>query len=143
MRSPAGTFRMHSEHGGVVESFPAAALGGAAPTVVQRAALREFAKLSDTEIASVANELEGLRAVVERIWCSDTAEPGLIGSWLRSRNRGLSYRRPLEALREGRADDVMFVADCFVALSPPVPPLPHDRADTPLHQSEANHDGSH
>ncbi len=30
---------------------------------------------------------------------SDTVDPQTIGLWLRSRNRGLGYERPLEALR--------------------------------------------
>lgn len=64
---------------------------------------------------------EDLRAVVERLLRGQSLDPILIGAWLRSRNRGLGYRRPLEAIRAGAFEEVMDAAESFIALSPAAP----------------------
>lgn len=137
-RTPSGAFRMQSQSGDVA-FLPTAAIGAKAPSDVQRAALRAFTTLTNTEIASVGVGFEGLRAVVERICRSEAVEPERIGFWLRSRNRGLvGFRRPLEALRDGRTAEVMVLAECFVALTPPPAPssLLRRRADIPQTKME-------
>jgi hypothetical protein len=60
---------------------------------------------------------EDLRAVTERLLRDGALDPILIGAWLRSRNRGLGYRRPLEAIRAGAFEKVSDAAEHFIALS--------------------------
>lgn len=116
-RMEDGKIRMRNRNGEVVY-LPLAAISADAPIEIQRTALRDFAGLTAEEIGSVGGEFESLRAVVERIWQSHSFDTDLIGAWLRSRNRGLAYERPLDSLRDGRLKDVMFCAECFIALSP-------------------------
>jgi len=121
----------------------AEAIGPEVPRPMQIEVLHEVVGLSLREIAFAASVTEqsvrnwkkqgkpnksaaydDLRAVVERIYLACPAEPKLIGAWLRSRNRGLSYKRPLEMLQAGEFEMVMDVAESFIALSPPADPGP-------------------
>jgi hypothetical protein len=63
---------------------------------------------------------DDLRVVVERLLSERMIEPGLVAGWLRSRNAGLGYERPLDALREGDFGRVMHLVECFVAGSVPI-----------------------
>jgi len=63
---------------------------------------------------------DDLRAIAERLLRAEAVDPKLIGAWFRSRNRGLDYTRPLEAIRAGEFARVRDVAESFIALSPPV-----------------------
>ncbi|HEX3239058.1 MAG TPA: hypothetical protein VHR18_02850 [Solirubrobacterales bacterium] len=60
---------------------------------------------------------EDLRAVTERLLRGGSLDPILVGAWFRSRNRGLGYRRPLEAIRAGAFEKVSHAAESFLALS--------------------------
>jgi hypothetical protein len=122
------------------------ALGPEAPRPLQLAVLQNVIGLRVREIAFAASVSEqsirnwkrtdshdrpqgydDLRAVAERILRAAAVDPKLIGAWFRSRNRGLGYTRPLEALRAGDFPRVMDVAESFIALSPPVgAPSPHE-----------------
>lgn len=64
---------------------------------------------------------EDLRAVAERLLRSVSLDPILIGAWFRSRNRGLGYRRPLEAIRVGAFEKVNDAAESFIAVSAAAP----------------------
>lgn len=116
-----------------------AALGPEAPRPLQIAALQDVIGLKVREIAYAASVSEqsirnwkrsdshdrpsgydDLRAVAERILSARPVDPRLIGAWFRSRNRGLGYTRPLEAIRAGEFARVMDVAEDFIGLSPPV-----------------------
>jgi len=115
------------------------ALGPASPRSVQLKAMIDVLGLKVREIAYASNvseqtvrnwrksnggehpsNFDDLRALAEILVRADSLSPGLIGSWFRSRNRGLGYSRPLEAVRDGGFDQVMGVAQSFGALSPPV-----------------------
>jgi hypothetical protein len=115
------------------------ALGPEAPRPLQLTVLQNVIGLRVREIAFAASVSEqsirnwkrldsddrpqgydDLRTVAERILRASAVDPKLIGSWFRSRNRGLGYTRPLEAIRAGDFARVMDVAESFIALSPPV-----------------------
>jgi DNA-binding transcriptional regulator YiaG len=118
---------------------PHDALAPETPRPVQIAALQGVIGLRVREIAFAASVSEqtirnwkkadshdrpsgydDLRAIAERLLRADVVDPMLIGAWFRSRNRGLGYTRPLEAIRAGEFARVMDVAESFIALSPPV-----------------------
>jgi hypothetical protein len=123
-----------------------AALGPEVPRPVQLAILQKVIGLRVREIAFASSVSEqsirnwkrtdshdrpqgydDLRTIAERILRAAAVDPKLIGAWFRSRNRGLGYTRPLEALRAGDFARVMDVAESFIALSPPVgAPSPHE-----------------
>jgi DNA-binding transcriptional regulator YiaG len=121
------------------EFDPVAALGPEAPRPIQIAALQEIIGLKVREIAYASGVSEqtirnwkrsdshdrpsgydDLRAVAERVLRAHPVNSKVIGAWFRSRNRGLGYTRPLEAIRAGEFAKVMDVAESFIALSPPV-----------------------
>ncbi len=111
--------------------------------------LRDVVGLKDREIAFVARTsvatirrwrqhgeaqcpptYDDLRVVVERLLSESTMEPRLISAWLRSRNVGLGYDRPLSALQqEGNFERVMSVVESLVAgalpIEAPRPALAH------------------
>lgn len=136
-RTSKGRLTIKGEQGPELE--PLEALGPESPRPLQIAVLQEVVGLRVREIAyasSVSEQTvrnwkkadthdrpdgyEDLRAVVERILLADSVEPRLAGAWFRSRNRGLGYSRPLEAIRAGDFARVMDVAESFVALAPPL-----------------------
>jgi len=137
VRTSDGKFTIKGEAS--LEFDQLAALGPEAPRPLQLAVLQGVIGLRIREIAFAASVSEqsirnwkrtdshdrpsgydDLRAVAERILLAATVDPKLIGAWFRSRNRGLGYTRPLEAIRAGEFARVMDVAESFIALSPPV-----------------------
>ena len=83
---------------------------------------RETARLwRRTDNGDRPDGYEDLRAVAERLLRGRSLNPILIGAWFRSRNRGLGYRRPLEAIRAGAFEEVIEVAESFIALSAAAP----------------------
>lgn len=119
------------------ELDPMEAIRPDAPRPLQLAVLRRYIGLKVREIAFVASVTEqsvgnwkkfhtpgrppaydDLRAVVERMMQTST-DPILIGSWLRSRNDGLDYQRPLDLLKAGEFEQVMAATEDFLAISSP------------------------
>jgi hypothetical protein len=110
-----------------------------ASTRSQLRVMRGVVGLKDREVADVAGKslatirrwrregesertdtYDDLRVVVERLLAEQTIQPKLIAGWLRSRNAGLGYDRPLDALREGDFARVMHVVECFIAGAVPI-----------------------
>jgi hypothetical protein len=87
-------------------------------TGVSREAVRLW-KASDN--GERPEKYEDLRSVAERLLRDVSLDPVLIGAWFRSRNRGLGYRRPLEAIRAGSFEKVMDAAESFIAASAAAP----------------------
>lgn len=73
-----------------------------------------------SNVSEHPSNFDDLKTVAEYLVGSDSLSPALIGSWFRSRNRGLGYARPLEAIRDDGFGQVMGVAQSLAALSPPV-----------------------
>lgn len=63
---------------------------------------------------------DDLRVIIERLLAERMIEPALIAGWVRSRNAGLSYERPLDALARGEFSRVMHVVECLIAGSVPL-----------------------
>jgi len=144
-----GTIRVKEagSDGNEVSFDASSGIGPDSPRPVQIAVLQDIVGLKLREIAFAAavsrqtvlnwkkadsherpSRYDDLRAVTERLLDADVLEPGLIGAWFRSRNRGLGYARPLEGIRAGAFDQVIEVAESLIGGSPPAPAFsPRDR----------------
>jgi len=90
---------------------------------VSRATLGRWRKEGDAERPAV---LDNLRAVVVLLIGTGAKRPRSVGGWLRSRNNGLDWSRPLEVLRGGDQNFplVMAAAEAACGGRLPVPKIP-------------------
>lgn len=152
-RTSAGNFALRGSEE-EIELDPVSALGPESPRPLQITVLQKLIGLRLAEIAYASRVSEQtvrnwkrinsydrpphydeLRATAHQLLRSETISPRLIGAWFRSRNRGLGYERPLEAIRNDGFVQVMRVAAGLEALSPPptgVPPGQASRGEDTL-----------
>jgi hypothetical protein len=64
---------------------------------VSRATLARWRKVGDAERPQ---QLDDLRVIAIKLIESGAVQPSSVAGWLRSRNRGLDWQRPLDALRD-------------------------------------------
>jgi hypothetical protein len=68
--------------------------------------------------------LDDLRAIVDMLIRRGGLTPPSVAGWLRSRNRGLDWERPLDVLREGQFPPVRRAAEAACGGRVPVEKLP-------------------
>jgi hypothetical protein len=71
--------------------------------------------------------LDDLRAIVDMLIRRGGLTPPSVAGWLRSRNRGLDWERPLDVLREGQFPLVRRAAEAACGGRVPVEKLPESR----------------
>ena len=129
-----------------------AKLNGASPLAEQLQAFskdiglrdRELMKLADVSRATLSRwrkegdaqrpeALDDIRVIAVLLIESGAMRPPLVAGWLRSRNRGLSWQRPLDVLKEGDFSLVITAAEAASGARVPVKDIP---------QSTRNEDSS-
>jgi len=86
---------------------------------VSRATLARWRKEGDAERPP---QLDDLRAIAIQLIRSGALGPRSVAGWLRSRNRGLSWQRPLDILREKEFSLVLSAAEAACGGRIPIEP---------------------
>jgi transcriptional regulator with XRE-family HTH domain len=92
---------------------------------VSRATLARWRKEGDAERPP---RLDDLRVIAIQLIRSGALRPASVAGWLRSRNRGLDWERPLDALREKEFPLVLSAAEAACGGRVPVEKLPPSAA---------------
>jgi len=101
---------------------------------------RELVKLAGVSRATLARwrkqgegdrppSLDDLRAISALLIRSGALRPESVSGWLRSRNRGLSWHRPLDVLRQGDFSLVLTAAEAACGARIPVKKIPQITED--------------
>ena len=94
-------------------------------TGVSRATLARWRKSGDAERPPA---LDDVRVIAAQLIGSGSIRPRAVAGWLRSRNRGLSWKRPLEVLRDGDFVLVLSAAEAACGSRVPVEKTPAKKA---------------
>jgi predicted DNA-binding transcriptional regulator AlpA len=92
-------------------------------TGVSRATLARWRKRGDAERPL---QLDDLRVIAILLIRSGALRPRSVAGWLRSRNRGLSWQRPLDVLAEGEFSLVLSAAEATCGGRVPVKKIPQN-----------------
>jgi transcriptional regulator with XRE-family HTH domain len=90
-------------------------------TDVSRATLSRWRKEGD---AQRPEPLDDIRVIAVLLIESGAMRPPSVAGWLRSRNRGLSWQRPLDVLKEGDFSLVIAAAEAASGARIPVKDIP-------------------
>ncbi len=93
---------------------------------VSRATLARWRKQGDAERPP---QLDDLRVIAILLIRSGVMRPRSVAGWLRSRNRGLSWQRPLDVLRENEFSLVLSAAEAACGGRVPVKKIPQSTAE--------------
>jgi hypothetical protein len=94
---------------------------------VSRATLARWRKEGDSERPA---GLDDVRAIASLLIGTGAMRPRSVGGWLRSRNMGLDWQRPLEVLEAGDFTLVLRVAEAACGARIPTKQLPDDEEPT-------------
>ncbi|HET8861622.1 MAG TPA: hypothetical protein VFM94_00035 [Solirubrobacterales bacterium] len=92
---------------------------------VSRATLARWRKAGDAERPP---RLDDLRVIAVELIQSGALRPSSVAGWLRSRNRGLDWQRPLDVLREKEFPLVLSAAEAACGGRVPTEKLPQTDA---------------
>lgn len=92
---------------------------------VSRATLSRWRKEADAERPPA---LDDLRVIALLLIRSGAVRPRSVAGWLRSRNRGLAWERPLDILRAGEFELVLAAAEATCGAHVPVKRIPQGTA---------------
>jgi transcriptional regulator with XRE-family HTH domain len=92
---------------------------------VSRATLARWRKEGDAERPP---QLDDLRVIAIKLIQSGALRPASVAGWLRSRNHGLDWQRPLDVLREGEFPLVLSAAEAACGGRVPTEKLPQTGA---------------
>lgn len=93
---------------------------------VSRATLSRWRKKGDAERPP---QLDDLRVIAMLLIRSGAVRPQSVAGWLRSRNRGLSWERPLDVLREKEFSLVLSAAEAACGGRIPVKKIPQSTTE--------------
>jgi hypothetical protein len=88
---------------------------------ISRATLARWRKEGDAERPPAFDDLRVIAVLLIR---SGAMRPPSVAGWLRSRNRGLNWNRPLEILRDGDFSPVLSAAEAACGARIPVVKIP-------------------
>jgi transcriptional regulator with XRE-family HTH domain len=94
-------------------------------TGVSRATLARWRKSGDAERPPA---LDDIRVIAVQLIRSGSLRPQSVAGWLRSRNRGLSWQRPLEVLEAGDFSLVLSAAEAACGARVPIEKIPEATA---------------